>query len=100
MCYDLLLSLFVVLVALPLATCCSSLFEVTVDPLLAPLVVDVTAESFEIYVVNNDAGLLTSIRVSFFRFHVFILSWNLFMSMLGSQAGPPILTNPPKKNIN
>ena len=62
-----------------------------------------TAETFEIYVVNIDAGLLTSIRVSFFRFHVFILSWNLFMSMLGSQAGPPILTNPDvhsERNIN
>ena len=53
-----------------------------------------TAETFEICVVNIDAGLLTYIRVSVFRFHVFILPWNLFVSMLDSQAGPPILTNP------
>ena len=66
----------------------------TFGPLLALLVIDCTADTFEIYVVNIDAGLLTSIRVSFFRFHVFILSWNLFMSMLGSQAGPPNLRTP------
>ena len=38
--WELILSLFVVLVALLLASCCSSFFEVVVDPLLEPLRVD------------------------------------------------------------